>query len=122
MHMSSEKIDPPAPAPEEPAIMRAARMIKELHIEHIAKMNTGFVFYKKLDDGSTVDCNEEMREACMQQIERCNKIMAAASRVSPDMVESVVKALEGVHEQTLISLNVPLEEPLPEIGNYDHKA
>lgn len=87
-----------AAPPDEPAAVRAARMIKELHLEQIAMMDAGFVFKKagreiSPDVYEAIDCNDEIRAACLEQIKRCDALMNAAVQ----------------------------EQPLPEIGNYDHE-
>ncbi len=108
---------------QETPVVRAARMIKELHLEHIAKMDGGFVFNKRLEDGTLVNCNDEMRAACLGQIELCEKIMGLAGSVPAERLREVEDAMHDVHEYVLKSFNVPLEEEaLPEIGNYDYKA
>ena len=122
MHMSFDKIDPPVSPPDEPAAVRAARMIKELHLEQIAKMNSGFVFNKKLENGELVNCNDEMREACMEQIELCDNIMKAATQVPAEMLGPVEEALKEARTHIDKALATHDQETLPEIGNYDHKT
>lgn len=101
------------PPPEHPAI-RAARAIKEMHRETIAKIDAGFIFEHRDEHGEKVVCNEEMRAACMKQIILCDEIINRASTLSPELTEPV----------GLILTTKPVEEvngDLPEIGNYDHK-
>jgi len=53
MHMTFEKIDPPRKIPEglEHPAAQAAKIIKQLHLDTIAKADAGFVFEK---DGKDV--------------------------------------------------------------------
>lgn len=123
MHMTFEKItDPVTPVPEEHPTLRAARMVKELHLEQIAKMNSGFVFNKKLESGELVNCNEEMRKACLEQIEMCDNIMKAAARVPSEMLRPVEILLQDAHAKIEQAIDTCAQETLPEIGNYDHKT
>ena len=131
--MSIEKIDPPTPVSEEiehPTV-RAARAIKELHLEHIAKMDAGFEFKKSGREVApgifeAVNCNDEMRTACLEQIELCDKIMETAAQLPKDMLRPVEfllhDAREHIDRALAAATATSTEEPLPEIGNYDHKT
>jgi hypothetical protein len=116
MHMTFEKIaETPLPSPEHPAY-RAAKMIKELHEENIAKIDGGFVFLK---DG--VDCSAEMREECVKQIAMCQQIMERSKDMDPKHWEPaalICAELEStIGEQRATS---EVDASIPEIGNYDH--
>lgn len=112
--MTFEKIEPPAV--EHPAY-RAARMIRELHVENIEKIDSGFVFER---DGVSV--NDEMRKSCMEQIALCDSIMHRADGMDPKLWEPsaliLIEAEKMVAEA--VSNGDVLASILPEIGNYDH--
>lgn len=118
--MTMEKIDPPG-EPEKAAV-RAARLIKELHLEQIAKMNTGYMFTKKNEAGESVSCNDEMRAACMEQIDLCNKIIDTAQQVPEELLRPVDILLHDAHDKLNRAIATAAQEDLPEIGNYDHKT
>lgn len=112
MHMTFEKIDPP----EHPAA-RAARMIKQLHNDTIAKIQDGHVFEK---DG--VNVNADVVAACREQIALCDAVAARAPHMPVSLAGDafmILKELEDVLEQKKEMKVVP-DEQLPEIGNYDH--
>lgn len=116
MLMTFEKIEAPAePAPEHPA-ERAARMIKDLHLQNIKMMDDGHVFLK---DG--VNVNEDMRKASMEQIAMCDQIMERAKHMDPRLWEPAALILEDLKD--IVANPKVLEEQntiLPEIGNYEH--
>jgi hypothetical protein len=118
MEMTFQKIEQPAePKPEHPAY-RAARMIRELHAENIAKIDGGFVFLK---DG--VDVSAEMRKSCEEQIAMCDIIMARANKLDPKLWEPSAVLL-GEIEVRVAEANASgdtLASILPEVGNYDHE-
>ncbi len=126
MHMTFEKIEPEnkieaEPTPEHPA-KRAARMIKELHEENIKKIDNGFVFYRKLENGDLQDVNVEMRKQCLEQIAMCEHIIERADVMDPRLFEPAQLILDEV--QSTVARAVEDEQVLasmPEIGNYDHK-
>ena len=115
--MTFEKIEPPAsPAVEHPAY-RAARMIRELHVENIEKIDSGFVFER---DGVSV--NDEMRKSCMEQIALCDNIMHRADGMDPKLWEPSALILVAAEKMVAeaVSNGDVLASILPEIGNYDH--
>lgn len=112
MHMSFEKIDDPIPHPAH----RAAKMIRDLHAETIAKIDGGFVF---LQDG--VDCSAEMRAKCAVQVALCEQIMARAKDMGPvhtAAAGAIFEELEAIRKEA--SSNTDGLATIPEIGNYDH--
>jgi hypothetical protein len=99
---------------EHPAY-RAASMIRDMHVETIAKIDEGFVF---LQDG--VDCSAEMRAKCTMQIVLCDQIMARAKDMAPvhtAAAASIFKELEAIGKEA--SSNTDGLATIPEIGNYD---
>ncbi len=114
--MSFEKIEEPVAKPEHPAY-RAARMIKELHEENIAKIDGGFVFIR---DG--VDVSAQMRQESSVQIELCRQIMARAESMDPKHWAPAALILDEVQSTIGEARKVPdeLDASLPEIGNYGH--
>lgn len=123
MFMTTEQIPPP----EHPAL-RAARVIRQMHVDTIAKIDGGFVFHKTNDAGETVGCSDEMRVACEEQIKLCDGIIENLGRLEhmpPELLQPLELALQDAHghiSKVLDCTNRTLvEEPLPEIGNYDHK-
>lgn len=117
MNMTFEKIaPPPADAPEHPA-RRAARMIRDLHIENIALIDSGHVFKK---DG--VDVNTEMRQACVEQIAICDKIIERSEHMDAKHYEPAALMLAEVESTIADAVNKGevLASILPEVGNYDH--
>jgi hypothetical protein len=116
MHMTFEKIEAPSPISIEHPAYRAARMIKELHEENIAKIAGGHVF---LRDG--VDVSEEVRRASAAQIELCDQIMKRAENMDPKHWAPAALILDEV-QATLggEKANDALDCSLPEIGNYGH--
>jgi urease gamma subunit len=125
MHMSFEKIDPP----EHPA-HRAARAIKQLHIDNIAMIDSGFIFHDK--DGKNV--NAEMRAACVEQMAHCDSILENVQAIPAHLLEPVALMLEEAHARLSTEVRAELEaqqavakiehdaEDLPEIGNYDNES
>lgn len=113
-----EKIEPPAdPATEHPAF-RAARMIRDLHIQNIERIDGGLLFFK---DG--VDVSAEMREQCVVQIKLCDEIMARAVNMDPKHWKPAAILLSDI-EKTVEEANASgdvLAGMLPELGNYDHE-
>jgi len=112
MHMTFEKIADEPRSDVHPAY-RAAKMIKDLHQENIAKIDGGFVFLK---DG--VDCSAEMREQCVQQIAMCDEIMKRSKNMDPKLWEPAALILSEV--QSTIGEREKADPSIPEIGNYEH--
>lgn len=121
MHMTFEKIEPDTRHPA----LKAAEMIKTLHLETIKLIDEGFVFLK---DG--VDCSVDMRAQCAEQIEKCDKLIAHAEHADRDawkpqgfLIEDAEQTVNQKREELDAALvkavTVPAEEVLPEIGNYD---
>lgn len=110
-----------APMPtikEEHPAARAARMIKQLHQDTIDLLNSGRLFTK---DG--VNVNYEVRDACMKQIDLCDKIIERAPNMPVSLSGDafmILKDLQDVVDSKKEMKVVP-DEVLPEIGNYDHK-
>ena len=112
MQTSFEKITPP----EHPAY-RAARMIRELHVETIQLMDNGHVF---LREGASV--NDEMRVSCQEQIVLCDQIMSRSKDMDAKLwepaaliLEAAETTVEEIKDRDLVLASIP------EIGNYDHK-
>ncbi len=108
--MTEDKRDEDHPA------IKAARAIRELHVETIAMMDGGFVFEK---NGTSV--NDEMRSACSEQIMLCDEIIANAVDIKKksllDVLTPVTLEAKEKCEKALEDAKDPL---LPEIGNYDN--
>ena len=66
MHMTFEQIPPP----EHPAIY-AAKTIRKMHEDTIEMMDNGFVYH----DAAGANVNDQMRAACLHQIELCDAII-----------------------------------------------
>lgn len=116
MHMSFEKIRELASEPEHPAF-RAARMIKELHEENIAKIDGGFVFVRE-----GVDVSAEIRAESAKQITLCEQIMSRAETMDPKHWQPAAMILSDLQEAIADARKVPseLDASIPEIGNYEH--
>lgn len=100
---------------EHPAI-KAARAIKQLHVDNIKMIDDGFVFKKA---GGSV--NEQMRDACVEQIRLCDEIINTAKDLRPELLEPIELMLvdaKATIEKALEDAKDPL---LPEIGNYDNE-
>lgn len=122
MHMTFETIDPP----DHPAV-RAAKAIKQLHIDNIAMIDNGFIFHDK--DGNSV--NEHMRYACSEQIKLCDDIINEVRPLPAHLMEQVTVLLEEAHVKISATVQEELEaqhaqakvendaENLPEIGEYN---
>ena len=118
MHMTFEQIPPP----EHPAVY-AAKTIKQMHVDTIAGIDGGFKYHKKLENGESVDCSDEMRAACLHQIELCDAIIDTSRELPAELLAPVTLLLEDARvtiEQKLKEV-ADAESTLPEIGNYDHK-
>jgi hypothetical protein len=114
----SQHMVTPAPAPtiEHPAA-RAARMIKELHEENIALIDSGHVFLR-----NGVDVGEQIKVASLEQITLCNHVIERAATMDPkffDMSHMILIELQD----TLAAKQAEASEdtPLPEVGNFDHE-
>lgn len=143
MHMTFEKIEDPnlshrapidctsakgvtcdicfAPMPalkEEHPAHKAARIIKEMHGENIAKIDGGFVF---LRDG--IDVSADVKRESTAQIVLCEAIMARAEHMDPKHREPAKLILD---EFERIAAEAAKNEnglaTIPEIGNYGHDA
>lgn len=75
MFMTFEKIEPP----EHPAA-KAARKVREYHVETLEKIAGGFVFTK---DG--VNVNEHIKAACEANIKECDALIERADRMDPSL-------------------------------------
>jgi hypothetical protein len=119
VNMTFEQIPPP----EHPAI-RAAKTIKQMHLDTIAQINTGFVYYKKLENGDTQSCNQDMVEACLHQITLCDAIIDNSRNLPDALLKPVELLLVDAKKQIEKAVAVAAAQPddIPEIGNYDHKA
>lgn len=115
MHMSFEKIAPPAPKEEHPAY-RAARMIKELHEENIRVIDGGQLFMQ-----NGVDVTDEMRKQSAAQIVLCDQIMNRAAGMDPKHWEPAAVILNELKNE-VEKPNAELDCSIPEIGNYGHDA
>ena len=108
--MTEDKRDEDHPA------IKAARAIRELHVETIAMMDGGFEFKK---DGENV--NDQVRAACSEQIMLCDEIIANATDIKNktllDVLTPVLHEAKESCEKVLEDAKDPL---LPEIGNYDN--
>ncbi len=78
MHMTFEKIDPPAPPAKEHPLVRCARMIIGYHQETIDKIDGGFQFTRE-----GVDCNDELRAECVGHIAECEALLLRAEHGDP---------------------------------------
>ena len=111
MHMTFEKIEK-----EEHPAYRAAKMIKELHEENIAKIDGGHVFMR---DG--VDVSADIKRESAAQIHLCQQIMDRAEHMDPKHRPAAGLILE---EFERIAAEAQKNEnglaTIPEIGNYDH--
>lgn len=97
MHMSFEKIEPAEDKPEHPAA-RAARMIKGYHEETIARIDGGFIFMRE-----GVDCNAELREACVKGIAECEEVILRTSDLdykSSNEAMAILMEAQGVDGET----------------------
>lgn len=113
--MTFEKIEAPGSKTEHPAY-RAARMIKELHEENIAKIDGGFVFMR---DG--VDVSEQIKSESTAQIELCNQIMKRAENMDPKYWEPAALILGELQSTMGKPRDISeADSSIPEIGNYDH--
>lgn len=121
MFMTFEKIEPDLRHPA----LKAAEMIKSLHLETIKLIDEGQVFLK---DG--VDISADMRAQCIEQISKCDVLMEYARRADPTawkpegfLIESAEQVVNQKREEldaALVKANtIPAEDALPEIGNYD---
>lgn len=121
--MTFESIDPP----EHPTV-RAARMIRELHEQNIALIDSGHQFTK---DGVCV--NEKMKSASLAQMKLCDSIIAGASMLTgrdADIADMLLLETKGEIERLNKELtetfsekgSLDAEEPMiPEVGDYGHK-
>lgn len=101
---------------EHPAI-KAARAIKQLHIDNIKMIDDGYVFKDKA--GESV--NTAMRSACAEQIELCDEIIDTASTLRPELLAPVELMLVDAKASIEKALEDAAKDPLlPEIGNYDN--
>lgn len=112
---------------EHPAI-RAARAIKQLHIDNLAMIDNGFVFH----DAAGNSVNEQMRAACEEQMKLCDDIIFNVMPLPAHLLEPARLMLEEAHAQIAAAVHAELEaqhavaqierdaEDLPEIGNYDN--
>jgi len=120
MHMTFEKIDPPRKIPEglEHPAAQAAKIIKQLHLDTIAKADAGFVFEK---DGK--DVTFDVIDACHKQIDICDQIIARADQMPVSLAGDAFVILKDLEDLTASKkeMKVLPDEQLPEIGNYDHK-
>lgn len=108
--MTFEKIEPP----EHPAV-RAARVIKDLHVQNITLIDGGQQFTR---DGHLV--SDEIRAESVKQIELCDKIIEAADQLTPGSAPIAQAILDDINN-TIREANG--ETPaLPEIGNYGHET
>ena len=108
----------PMPELKEHPAARAAKMIKQLHLDTIAKADAGFVFEK---EGK--DVTFEVVDACHKQIDLCDGIIARADSMPVSLSGEafmILKDLQDVVDSKKEMKVVP-DEQLPEIGNYDHK-
>ena len=102
---------------EHPAA-RAAKIIKQLHLDTIAKADAGFVFER---EGK--DVTFDVVDACHKQIDLCESIIARADQMPTSLAGDafvILKDLEDLAASKKEMKVVP-DEVLPEIGNYDHK-
>lgn len=97
---------------------RAARMIRELHEQNIARIDSGTIFTK---DG--VDVSAEIRAASEEQIKQCDVLMERTKNMGDrfvaegeDLVTQIKVTLEEANKPTVSELDASL----PEIGNYGH--
>lgn len=100
---------------EHPAI-KAARAIKQLHLDNIKMMDDGFVFKDKA--GESV--NTAMRSACSEQIELCDEIISTASTLRPELLAPIEMMLVDAKVTIEKALEDAADPLLPEIGNYDN--
>ncbi len=117
VEMTFQNIEKPAePKPEHPAY-RAAKMIRELHVQNIELIDGGQLFMK---DG--VDVSTQMRVACVEQIRMCDEIMARAENMDPKLWEPSALIL-GEIESTIAEAKQEdrVLASIPEVGNYDHE-
>ena len=102
---------------EHPAA-RAAKIIKQLHLDTIAKADAGFVFEK---DGK--DVTFDVIDACHKQIDLCENIIARAGSMPVSLSGDAFVILKDLDDLVASKkeMKVIPDEQLPEIGNYDHK-
>lgn len=121
MFMSFEKIEPDDRHPA----LKAAEMIRQMHVETIALIDGGQVFMK---DG--VDVSTDMRAQCVEQLAAADKVIEYAKTASKEAWKPQGFLLEHAeeavieHKQALDAIKdaatIPdAEDELPEIGNYD---
>jgi len=97
---------------------RAARMIRELHEQNIAKIDAGTIFTK---DGA--DVTAQIRAFSEEQIALCDKIMERAREMGDrfvieghELVSQIKLTLDDANKPTMSELDASI----PEIGNYGH--
>ena len=112
--MTTEKEEHPA--------ARAARLIKELYEQNITMITNGFVFTRTNEDGSIEDVSELIRQKSLEQIAACDEVI----RRAPGMNEELTFQADGILGELEHALPIPGEkpvegeDPLPEMGNYEH--
>lgn len=100
-----------------------------MHADTIAKIDGGFTFHKKLENGELVGCNDDMRAACAEQIKLCDAILENVGKMASmpaELLRPIEIMLQDAQEHVAKALDKAeaegADDALPEIGNYDHKA
>jgi len=102
---------------EHPAA-RAAKIIKQLHLDTIAKADAGFVYER---EGK--DVTFDVVDACHKQIDICDQIIARADKMPASLSGDAFMILKDLEDLAASKkeMKVVPDEQIPEIGNYDHK-
>lgn len=108
-------------------VVAAAQLIKQLHQDHIKLIDDGFVFFKADESGVNQNVNEIMRAACIEQIGRCDELIAMGPRIPEHLKKPMVLQLTDAREfiektladATAANRSMDLSM-LPEVGNFDH--
>lgn len=115
--MTFEKIE----ADTEHPAHKAARTIKEMHEATIALIDKGAVF-----ENSGKDVSQDMRAACVQQIELCQAVMYRAAGMDAGYTaraQEILDELTALQPVVMFSAATVDDElpSLPEVGGYDHE-
>lgn len=113
--MDEQPDTPITPKIEHPALV-AARLIRDLHLATIEKIDAGFVFLKE-----GVNVSDEVRAQCTVQIELCKQIMKRAATMDAKLVapaQVILDEFKLVIEEAKQSSDGLAH--IPEIGDYGH--